>query len=557
MFLVHLHLVLRVACLNAPPSCFYNVLSTSILYNVHAHIYNLFLCTSTFYDVCVVSAYCSFCSDSRAIHLLHRAPCLKFFFDPPMAPKAKKRRLVGKQSPTPVEISDDNGDEGGDGAKDGDGAEDDTQFWADLGVRTPAQVMGEPPLGTPRKQRPPPVEISDDKGGAEISDDEGGGETSDDEGGTGRLHNQSPISGFASPLVEFLDQDSGLDPWVFAQEIYGITSRELMLLIHMRAPAIIFELLLTLTACSVLPISQHDLVDGVEYFSGVAQVQKQIQKVAMSCLAYDKDYDAEGMDLLTDLGFVTAFVWACRLKRYGLTAWGTLCSSWIWVSRSVTKRSPEQVLGDISVPFVAQGNVMVSRMCLIWHIVKMKECLYILEQPQSSLMFRHPRVLGWNVKITNTWMGCFNAPTAKPTKLASNVWEVVARLHRVMTGTLRASLSSEGVTTSESDLYGRSRRISGGPKLKGTQAYTPEFATAVVSSWRTWVRDQQWNDDQNGTLHPTAFQDDPNLEKLMASRAFPRLHMNGWNPTVDNWLDAEVSHIPRFIIDAYSPVERR
>ena len=358
---------------------------------------------------------------------------------------------------------------------------------------------------------------------------------SDDEGGEG---SEDP----------HVDANLHVDPWILAQEMYGITSRELMLLIQQRAPPIIFEILLTLTACSVLPIKPDLLVDAIEYFAGVAEIQKAVQTCGMKCLAFDKDYDDEGMDLLSDLGFVTAFIWALRLKRYGLTAWGTLCSSWIWVSRSVTKRCPLNVLGDDTVPFVEQGNVMVSRMCLIWYIVRMKESVYVLEQPQSSLMFNHPRVVN-NVRITNTWMGCFNAPTAKPTKLGSNIWEVVARLHRVMNGTLRSSLSSDGVTTSEHDIYGRSRRVTGGPKLKGTQAYTPQFAAAVVRSWRQWA-DWKWSAEQNATLDLTEFEDDPHLEQLMTQRAFPRLHIS--NPTMDNWMDAEVKQVPCFIVEVYS-----
>ena len=170
--------------------------------------------------------------------------------DAPPAPKANKRRLVGKQPVPPITITDDEGDES-------------------------------------------------------------------DEGGEAIEHR-------------------AVDPWSCAQEIYGIRSRELMRLIQQRAPPILFELLLTLTACAVLPIRQDLLVDAIEYFAGVAEIQKAVQTCGMKCLAFDKDYDDEGMDLLSDLGFVTAFIWALRLKRYGLTPWGTLCSSWIWVSRSVT-----------------------------------------------------------------------------------------------------------------------------------------------------------------------------------------------------------------------------
>ena len=82
---------------------------------------------------------------------------------------------------------------------------------------------------------------------------------SDDEGGEG---SEDP----------HVDANLHVAPWILAQEMYGITSRELMLLIQQRAPPIIFEILLTLTACSVLPIKPDLLVDAIEYFAGVAEI---------------------------------------------------------------------------------------------------------------------------------------------------------------------------------------------------------------------------------------------------------------------------------------------
>ena len=273
-------------------------------------------------------------------------------------------------------------------------------------------------------------------------------------------------------------------------------------------------------------------------------------RLGKKCLAFDKDYDDEGMDLLTDMGFVTAFVWALRLQRFGLTPWGTLCSSWVWVSRSTTKRTGDNVLGDESVPCVQQGNIMVSRMCLIWHIVKMRECVYILEQPQSSLMFSHPRVHD-QIRHTNTWMGCFGAGTAKPTKLGSNVFSVVARLHRRLSPAVRATLNSEGVTSAEADIYGRSRRVSGGPKLKSTQAYTPQFAHAMVQSWRKWQLAQRAAEETELEEEFEQGVIDPAIETLMQQRAYDRLHV----PTagIDNWPDAQVNQIPMFIMNLYAP----
>ena len=335
------------------------------------------------------------------------------------------------------------------------------------------------------------------------------------------------------------------DPWVQAQTQYGISSHELMILIRNRAPPILFAILMALTSVGVLPIPHELRVNGVEYFAGVAAIQKAIQSIGEKCLAFDKDYDSDGQDLLTNKGFITALVWALRLHQFSLTPWGTLCSSWVWMSRSVTQRSSKDVLGDTSRLCVRQGNLMVSRMCLIWFIVRMRESLYLLEQPSSSMMFDHPRVserraLGGT---TRTWMGCFGAPTAKPTKLGSNDFMLVARLHRRMTTAVRSLLNSDGVTTVEEDVFGH-KHVTGGPALKGTQEYTPQFAAAVVRSWQQWRTDKQEasSSDDDADLGQ---EDDPYLEEIMTARSWTLLHLP--RADQDKWSDAEVQRIPEII----------
>ena len=162
-------------------------------------------------------------------------------------------------------------------------------------------------------------------------------------------------------------------------------------------------------------------------------------------------------------------------------------------------------------------------------------------------MLWHPRVIH-KVRTTNTWMGCFGAATAKPTCLGSNIWDVVARLHRKMTKNLRDRLSSHDVTHSEDDMFGRSRRVTGGSRLKEAQAYTPQFALAVVSSWRQWASNM---DDSDSDFGAGLDEQDLELEQLMAQRAFTQLHVV--RPGVDNWPDAEVAGVPHFIGHVWSP----
>lgn len=52
-------------------------------------------------------------------------------------------------------------------------------------------------------------------------------------------------------------------------------------------------------------------------------------------------------------------VW--RLKTDALLFAAPVCSSWVWMSRSCTKRTPDNPLGDVSRPNVVAGNLQVSR----------------------------------------------------------------------------------------------------------------------------------------------------------------------------------------------------
>ena len=73
---------------------------------------------------------------------------------------------------------------------------------------------------------------------------------------------------------------------------------------------------MALMAAGVLPIPDNLRVSGVEYFAGVAAIQKAIQGLGEKCLAFDKDYDSDGHDLLTNKSFIRALVWESSLTCF-------------------------------------------------------------------------------------------------------------------------------------------------------------------------------------------------------------------------------------------------
>lgn len=102
--------------------------------------------------------------------------------------------------------------------------------------------------------------------------------------------------------------------------------------------------------------------------------------VSFCCRALDKD-----------MGWGTAGE-VMRLKVGGLLWGGVPCSSWVFLNRHTSKRSREAPLGDEGQPSVRRANLLVTRWTLLVLLAVSRGCLWLAEQPMSSLMPEHPRL---------------------------------------------------------------------------------------------------------------------------------------------------------------------
>ena len=299
---------------------------------------------------------------------------------------------------------------------------------------------------------------------------------------------------------------------VVGAERCGITPREFRSLRKQKAPACIF----TILAC--LAHYQYDpdvKIDGVDYFSGVGNIHKAMNSHNLSCLSYDVGNDAELEDFVSPEGFLMAILWALRVCRFGFANWGTVCSTWVWICRATTQRSRCCPLGNETKLAVKQANLMVSRMALVWHLLRMRQVVILLEQPATSLMFAHPRlayVIHGHMHVVWTWMGAFGASTPKATKLASTHYEVVHPLRRKMTRTVRDRLNTTSYV--RHDGSGARKTYGKRKQLKESQAYTPQYADAVAQSYRQWraKREVEVSSDSGAEVtsddaHPDAWED--------------------------------------------------
>ena len=77
------------------------------------------------------------------------------------------------------------------------------------------------------------------------------------------------------------------------------------------------------------------------------------------------------------------------LEEHGCLWMAPVCSSWVFMSRGSTERSPACPLG-VGLA-AARGNTMMSRAVLLARLAHARRVSWYVEQPQTSLMPRHPR----------------------------------------------------------------------------------------------------------------------------------------------------------------------
>ena len=113
-----------------------------------------------------------------------------------------------------------------------------------------------------------------------------------------------------------------------------------------------------------------------------------------------------------------------RMAVGGFHLTAPVCSTWVWINRGTSKRTFYDALGDPSVPGNRVANLMVTRVVLTLVLVAYRGGWWVLEQPQGSLLERHPR-FKWLCRITSVIrvrieMKDFGACTAKPSWLYTN-----------------------------------------------------------------------------------------------------------------------------------------
>lgn len=221
-------------------------------------------------------------------------------------------------------------------------------------------------------------------------------------------------------------------------------------------------------------------LDAVEFFAGGAAISRALRRAQLTCFSYDIKLQPLLHDMNSPSGWAFALSLILRTSPGGLIWFGIVCSSWVWMSRGSTGRDEINVLGSASSPAAVSGNLMVSRVMALYWVAIARGHMVVLEQPASSIMFRHPRFqeLLAHVQIYKhkEHLGHFLAESPKLIALYSND----ACISQVCRYRKRSWLpQSERVAKQYRDAEGN-RRVVGDVNLKRTQQYPEPFGEAVA-----------------------------------------------------------------------------
>ena len=299
---------------------------------------------------------------------------------------------------------------------------------------------------------------------------------------------------------------------------YGLHPKELKSMLSMGVPIALFNILWVLQNKSA---SDGYSLDFIEFFSGCGQIRDALLRRGQFCTGFDITDDETFENFISAAGLLCAIELMRLLRRYGGCHWATVCSSWVWICRSTTKRSMAFPLGiEPRCRAVEAGKIMVSNMAvlLLWALAK--KVSWVVEQPGTSLMFEHPRFkqvkdamrsstdprFQWTTETV--YMGAHGANSSKPTMLvASSPWIRGLVVPLTEADKLRMGENDEEIVTRD-DAGG----ITGGKDLKATQEYPRGYGEAVAKEWMDFneapieVSDSD-TDNESEIVYPEATHD--------------------------------------------------
>ncbi|CAK9011436.1 Uncharacterized protein SCF082_LOCUS11092 [Durusdinium trenchii] len=247
------------------------------------------------------------------------------------------------------------------------------------------------------------------------------------------------------------------------------------------APKVLIACVLLLALSPTTPVF-CEAYEFIELFSGTGWVTKVMKANGIPTASFDILL-GEHFPGKQDAMLVLLTILNAKMDNFWCMI-GLVCSSWVTISKGTHCREPWAPLGMTQHQFVADGNALTSRACLLILAISAMGGGWLLEQPSTSCVEWHPRVrLLWRLLpevFSAKWWACmYGAPTAKrhigwsncKTIKCLDLGRMVRKLH-----TKKGGLKS---TKTYRNKEGK-KSFAGNQHLKGTGTYPPAFAKKLA-----------------------------------------------------------------------------
>ena len=242
---------------------------------------------------------------------------------------------------------------------------------------------------------------------------------------------------------------------------------------------------------------QRDL-DVAEIFSGKGTVAGAARRVGLTAVEFDikrlpgitdSGHPASTEDILTKTGFLRACTLVGRVKEGGLVHFAPVCSSWLWLCMSVTKRKKSsRYVGDLQSTVVQQGNAITDAAAALFKLAHIRGCCCVLENPVRSVMFHYGSLVDCLAGIPLHYAVCPHCKfsTAPVGQRFSKKFKFMCNAAWVCQLRAVCDCQAGHLTLVRTRDEGGRRKVWGNPKLLQTSAaYPPKLGEAIIQAWQS------------------------------------------------------------------------
>jgi hypothetical protein len=132
----------------------------------------------------------------------------------------------------------------------------------------------------------------------------------------------------------------------------------------------------------LLDILNSPPLGGVSVFDGCGTMKRALTMHSMPTMGFDMQQNADE-DIDTEAGFLKLVLMILRVVPQGLVWFGVPCCSWIWMCRSVSRRTKADPAGNTDNRWVQMHNRIADRVSSLLRLCHQRGVYFVIEQPAT------------------------------------------------------------------------------------------------------------------------------------------------------------------------------